>query len=231
MNNLFKILETSQQMSNRMDPGSFVLAMLLSLLASLAASWLYVYFYENRGTGSQVHRAFPLLGISITTLFIGVQMSLPLSLGLLGALSIIRFRTPIKEPEEVGFIMLVIASSITCATLNFVLLEILFLTAVLTLFLRRGRAVRKQKHTDGFMVLSLDRDKAASGIQAVCDFLNRQTRRNNLESCSSRDGAMSVQFSFTGLKIPATDAQLEIQKLAGTSSIHVFLSRPGGLRG
>jgi len=31
---------------------------------------------------------------------------------LLGALSIVRFRTPIKEPEEIGFIMLVVASAL-----------------------------------------------------------------------------------------------------------------------
>ena len=41
-----------------------------------------------------------LIGPSVTLLFICVQLSLPLSLGLLGALSIVRFRVPIKEPEE-----------------------------------------------------------------------------------------------------------------------------------
>ena len=35
-----------------------------------------------------------------------------MSLGLLGALSIVRFRTPIKEPEEIGFLMVVIATSL-----------------------------------------------------------------------------------------------------------------------
>jgi len=38
-----------------------------------------------------------------------VKSSLALSLGLVGALSIVRFRTPIKEPEELGYIFLTIA--------------------------------------------------------------------------------------------------------------------------
>ena len=38
-----------------------------------------------------------------------VKSSLALSLGLVGALSIVRFRTPIKEPEELAYIFLAIA--------------------------------------------------------------------------------------------------------------------------
>src|SRR5690606_32141568 len=98
---------------------------------------LYRHFYSGRSTGSQIHRAFPLLSVSITSIFITIQFSLPLSLGLLGALSIVRFRTPIKEPEEIGFLMLVIAASISCATFNFVFLGIVLLTAIVGLILLR----------------------------------------------------------------------------------------------
>ena len=110
---LTDIIESLNRVHLNIDWGWFASALLVSLAAAVVASLMYRFFYERRGTGSQVHRAFPLLAIAITTLFIGVQISIPLSLGLLGSLSIIRFRTPIKEPEEVGFIMLVIASSIS----------------------------------------------------------------------------------------------------------------------
>jgi len=58
--------------------------MAVSLLSSLFVAYLYVHFYSSRATGSQIHRAFPLLGISITAIFVTIQFSLPLSLGLLG---------------------------------------------------------------------------------------------------------------------------------------------------
>ena len=89
MNNLatFKALDSFQQVRDQLDPGLFLLALLASLAAAYLAAGFYRFFYERRGTGSQVHRAFPLLGLSITTLFIGVQLSIPLSLGLLGALA------------------------------------------------------------------------------------------------------------------------------------------------
>jgi len=95
--------------SQRMEDigvAGFVFVMVVALVSSIFIAHLYRYFYSGRSAGSQIHRAFPLLGISVTAIFVTIQFSLPLSLGLLGALSIVRFRTPIKEPEEIGFLML-----------------------------------------------------------------------------------------------------------------------------
>ena len=111
--------------------------MIISLACSLFISVLYLKFYQKRATGSMVHRSFPLLGPAITAIFISIQFSLPLSLGLLGALSIVRFRTPIKEPEEIGFIMLVVSASLCCATFNMLFLAIIMLIAVIALLARK----------------------------------------------------------------------------------------------
>lgn len=114
---------------------AFSFAVVFSLFTSFIFSYLYSFFFEKRATGSQINRAFPLLSIAITVIFITVQFSLPLSLGLLGALSIVRFRTPVKEPEEIGFIMLVVASSLSCATFNLVFPIILAFIALIALYL------------------------------------------------------------------------------------------------
>lgn len=146
----------------------FLAMLVVSLAASLFISALYLIFYQNRATGSQINRAFPLLGIAITTLFVSIQFSLPLSLGLLGALSIVRFRTPIKEPEEIGFLMLVIASSIAIATANFKFMMILLAAAVAALLLLRyGPRVLKDTLTEGYLSVSFDNDRYAEAGDAV----------------------------------------------------------------
>ena len=43
-----------------------------------------------------------------------VKNSLALSLGLVGALSIVRFRAAIKEPEELVYLFLIIAAGLGC---------------------------------------------------------------------------------------------------------------------
>ena len=104
----------------------YVILIVISLVTSLLISHLYVKFYDANSTGSRIHRSFPLMGPAVTTIFLTVQFSLPLSLGLLGALSIVRFRTPIKEPEEIGFILLLIACSIAIATYNVAFTALLY---------------------------------------------------------------------------------------------------------
>src|SRR5688500_5623010 len=132
LNNLFGAMTPGA--GPQVSPMAFLMLMAISLMSSMFISYLYTHFYSNRATGSQVHRAFPLLGISITAIFVTIQFSLPLSLGLLGALSIVRFRTPIKEPEEIGFIMLVIAVSIATATFKLAFVGIIFVVALAALF-------------------------------------------------------------------------------------------------
>ena len=229
MNPKIKAMESVQQLVGTLDPKLFVTALFASVVSAFVASFLYRIFYERKGTGSQVNRAFPLLGLSVTTLFICVQVSLPLSLGLLGALSIIRFRTPIKEPEEVGFIMLVIASSIVCATFNFHFLVILYVLTVLTLVAIRGwKGVASEKDSGMAIVVGAGEDAGEMG-KAVEGCLDRLTRNCLLESTSGKDGTVTFQFSFAGLRGSATELQAEIQKTGDIRSVNIFLNRPGSV--
>ncbi len=216
--------------TGQIDPGLFVSALLAAIVAAFAASLLYRFFYERRGTGSQVHRAFPLLAVSITTLFIGVQISLPLSLGLLGSLSIIRFRTPVKEPEEVGFIMLVIAASISAATFNFMLIVYLYVAAVICLVAMRGAAALHWLRRDGLLVLSLPQEEAAAKIADVRAYLDANLREANLESVATHAGTTTYQFVFSGLGGDPAAFEKGLRATAAFSAVNLFLDRPGGIR-
>ena len=58
---------------------------------------------------SQIANIIPLLSATTFLVILVVKSSLALSLGLVGALSIVRFRTPIKEPEELVYLFISIA--------------------------------------------------------------------------------------------------------------------------
>lgn len=211
--------------------GSLVFVMLISLACSLFASFLYLVFYSSRATGSQIHRAFPLLGISITALFVCIQFSLPLSLGLLGALSIIRFRTPIKEPEEIGFIMFLISISIACATFNFQFLGILLAIAVLALVVRRyGPAILRDPQQDGVIVLSLAGGEAAANQDPILDLLDARLRQGHVESISRTPDGVEISYSFKGLKRQSlSELQDELKTRIGASNFSIFFNRPAAL--
>lgn len=234
MNHSDKIMEilgvNLAGLRDQLDPGLVVFALVAAVLAAFAAMLMYRFFYERRGTGSQVHRAFPLLALSVTTLFIGVQISIPLSLGLLGSLSIIRFRTPIKEPEEVGFLMLVIAASIAAATFNFALIAYLYIGAFLCLLALRGLTGWRQLRRDGILVLVLDAAMATEKFKDMEAVLSAKLRRHTLESSATRSGQTTYQYVFSGLSGDVAELQKALSEIAPFSSVNVFLDRPGGIR-
>ncbi len=228
LNNLFGAV--TQGGGPQVSPLAFLMLMAVSLLSSLFISYLYVHFYSNRATGSQVHRAFPLLGISITAIFVTIQFSLPLSLGLLGALSIVRFRTPIKEPEEIGFIMLVIATSIAVATFKLAFVGIIFVAALAALF---GQALTRRMtgaESDGTIVISLPTNGKPADPAAITAVLRKRLPKAKLESVSQTDGQFVVSYNFQGISDNAlTGLQAELNAAAGPSNYNVFFNRPGAL--
>jgi len=216
--------------AQQIGSAAFVVLMAASLASSFVISYLYVYFFTNRATGSQVHRAFPLLGISITAIFVCIQFSLPLSLGLLGALSIVRFRTPIKEPEEIGFIMLVIALSIAIATFKLAFAGLIFVIAFVALIIQASVRVLSGGAGDGVIVIAAPSANGPVDAAAVTTVLKKHVARPRLESVSQSGGETVVSFSFRGvsesglLALPG-----EIREAVRDASFNVFFNRPGPL--
>ena len=79
-----------------------------------------------------------LILIPTTTLTITIiKSSIALSLGLVGALSIIRFRTPIKEPEELAYIFIAIAIGLGLGAGQYLITTIFFVIICLVMLVLR----------------------------------------------------------------------------------------------
>ncbi len=179
--------------------GVFLFSVIFAVITSFIISWLYHRFFSRRATGSQISRAFPLLSIAVTIIFITVQFSLPLSLGLLGALSIVRFRTPIKEPEEIGFVMLVVSASLSCATFNFVFPVILVLVSWVSLYLSEKLSLLGMgKLEGGLLTITGERkENSSQEIVSIERELKDVFRSVNLHSVSKTD-VFTATFIFYG---------------------------------
>lgn len=207
----------------------FLLLLMLSLIAAMIVSYFYLRFYKNRATGSQIHRAFPLLGISVTAIFICIQFSLPLSLGLLGALSIVRFRTPIKEPEEIGFIMIVIATSICCATFNILFLcLILVVTYIALLILQKGPRFMKGRLNDGVIIVTIPSESFSEKAQDVISFLKNMLPSGKIESLTENKDETIVSYSFNRLEDEMiVKIKNELSMISGQINANFFFNRIG----
>ena len=230
MNSFSTLQNLIQNPSIEVNTMLFVIALVASAGSGLVVSILYRLFYENRATGSQIHRSFLLIGPATTALFIAIQFSLPLSLGLVGALSIIRFRTPIKEPEEVGFLMVVIATSIVSATFRFVLLGILLALIIVILLLQQfaPRLFRGVKRTDGVLLVTLGRDSTEQSQMGVVNTLSSLFPAGRIQSISHTEDMATIHFSFAGAK-PESLVGLKsaLDEIAPVEKMSVFYNRAG----
>jgi len=209
----------------------FLAVMVIALLSAMFIAYLYLFFYSSRATGSHVQRSFPLLGLSITAIFICIQFSLPLSLGLLGALSIVRFRTPIKEPEEIGFIMLVVASALACATLNFGFLLVILVVAVLGLLVRRWLPGLLEGTTnDGSLMITFPEEDYSNNSSELLDFLEGKLRRSRVESIATNDDQVVLSLLFRGFSSrDLAGFERDLRRIVSPTNFTILFNRSGRL--
>jgi hypothetical protein len=173
-----------------------LIAIGFSVLFSLIVYFMYQVFYGSRHIGAGVQRMFLLGGPAITVLFLGIQTSIPLSLGLLGALSFVRFRTPVKDPAEIGFLLLLIASCIGASSGNFMLIALLFVATFLVLtvkwFLRDRTAVGAR----GSLMISVAQTDFSRLESQLKGFLTSRLKSLKLESMSMVDSRVNLQYQY-----------------------------------
>lgn len=107
-----------------------------SFICCVVASFILKYVYEKKSTSLSgkfhIGSILPILSQITFLIILIVKSSLALSLGLIGALSIVRFRTPIKEPEELIYLFFSIALGIgygsgQVAATSFIFIIIIFI--------------------------------------------------------------------------------------------------------
>lgn len=94
--------------------------MLLSLAVSLFCALLLAYAYRQTHRGmsysvSFVH-AMIIMAVTVTVIMMIIGSNIARAFSLVGALSIIRFRTAVKEPRDVAFLFMTMAVGMACGT-------------------------------------------------------------------------------------------------------------------
>ena len=100
--------------SVQIDLGNFVISLIVASILSLLIQFFYIKFSSTLSNRIHFSKNFIVLGVTTAIIIMIVKNSLALSLGLVGALSIVRFRAAIKEPEELIYLFLIITTGLGC---------------------------------------------------------------------------------------------------------------------
>lgn len=217
------LLDGLSKNNTNIDLIGFALCILISLLGSIIVMFMYLYLYDRKNSASGVYKSFLLIGPSVTGMFLAIQFSLPLSLGLLGALSFIRFRTPIKDPEEVAYILLLIASSIACATYNFALgAIILAIVFVAQLFNKKLRTNKFFNERVGHILISTHSETINE--KAITEAINEKLKDTSLKNISKNGESVNFHYTFLNKKPVSYDELLaKLNKISKISSLNIIL--------
>lgn len=109
MNKLQELTERLTHSTEVVDVATVSINLVLAALLAMALGKVYVRFGTSLSNRRMFAGNFVLLACTTTLIITIVKSSLALSLGLVGALSIVRFRSAIKEPEELAYLFLTIA--------------------------------------------------------------------------------------------------------------------------
>ena len=129
--------------------GNFFIALLLSLILAYLVKLTYIKAGRALNDKDYFSDTFIPLAIITTLVITVIKFSLALSLGLVGALSIVRFRAAIKEPEELVYLFFVIAIGLANGANQF-LLSILATIIIITFLSIRNIYQNKNKNSYEF---------------------------------------------------------------------------------
>lgn len=204
-----------------------ILDMVIALVLAFGIGLFIFLVYKKTFSGVMYSSSFGVTLIALTMIttvvILAVTSNVVLSLGMVGALSIVRFRTAIKEPLDIAFLFWSIAVGIVLAAgmIPLAVVGSIVIGAVLILF------VNKKSHINPYIVV-LQCDGHESETQAV-DFLKTQVQRCSVKSKTAQRGAVELNLEVR-LKDDNTDFVNSLSEIQGVSSA-VLVSYNGDYMG
>ena len=192
-----------------------ILDMLLAMGFAFALGLFIFFIYKRTFTGVMYSASF---GVSImamtlitTLIILAVTSNIILSLGMVGALSIVRFRTAVKEPLDIAFLFWAISVGIVVGAglLPLAVICSLLIGIVLLVFVNR-----KSTDTPYILVLSFANDTAENEALQLID---NQTRKNLIKSKTVSDEGIEVTVEVR-LRDTAAKVVNDLKSISGVNS-------------
>lgn len=144
---------------------SFIEALIFAAVLSILIQFVYIKFSTTLSDKFEFSKNFVVLGLATTLVITIVKSSLALSLGLVGALSIVRFRAAIKEPEELVYLFLIISTGLGCGSGQIMITVLGILLSLIIIIIYTLIIKNKKFYSDQITNTTIVLDKRISGSE------------------------------------------------------------------
>ena len=204
-----------------------LLDMVLSLVLAFGLGLFIFLVYKKTFSGVMYSSSFGVTLVALTMIttvvILAVTSNVVLSLGMVGALSIVRFRTAIKEPLDIAFLFWSIAVGIVLAAgmIPLAVIGSVVIGVILLVF------VNKKTHVNPYIVVLTYADHD-SEVKAK-EFLDKQVQRCVVKSKTAQKGAIELNLEVR-MADDNTDFLNILSEMSGVSSA-VLVSYNGDYMG
>jgi uncharacterized membrane protein YhiD involved in acid resistance len=204
-----------------------LLDMAVALVLAFGVGLFIFFIYKKTYTGVMYSSSFGVTLVALTmittTVILAVTSNVVLSLGMVGALSIVRFRTAIKEPLDIAFLFWSIAVGIILAAgmIPLAVIGSVIIGVILLVF------VNKKSHCNPYIVvLTCDSHESETNAKS---FLDKETKRCIVKSKTAQKGLIELNMEVR-LKNDNTDFINILSEMNGVNSA-VLVSYNGDYMG
>ncbi len=212
-----KVLEALVQMQVKMPIQTVVMVLLVAFMVSL----IIYLTYKNTYTGVMYNPRFNVSLIMITMIttivMVVIGSNISVSLGMVGALSIIRFRTAVKDPRDTAFIFWGVVSGLACGTQNYTIVIVGSIFICLILFLFKKTITVNNKYV--LIVKGKNYD-----LNKVNSIIEKKTSGNTLKGKYISKDNMEMVYDVKFRKKEKEDIIYDIGKVPGVDTINIVAS-------
>ena len=211
---------------------NFIIAILVSAFLALIIKLAYIKLSRSLNDREYFSDIFIPLAIITTLVITVIKFSLALSLGLVGALSIVRFRAAIKEPEELVYLFFIIGIGLANGANQFLVSIICTFFIIIILFSKKyydDKKKNKNFSDSSVNVMQIEIIDDKDGIENVIENLKSETLYLKLKSFRVEKNISQYVFWFDVGKDRINTFMKAVEKLKTNKeniSIHVY-SRTG----
>jgi len=166
-----QLFQNSQLLSS-VNYANFSLGLVLLIIYTIVFQLLFKNYALVTSNRTLFASNFLFFSLSIYLIITTIKSSLALSLGLVGALSIIRFRTAIKEPEQIIFLLGLTAIAISLAAEQFIISTLCVIVFTLVSIFRFKGAVKSERLHSDFLLITfteLESTKAEACMSKISE--------------------------------------------------------------
>ena len=176
---------------------NFIINLIIAAILAFILNRIYIKFGNSLSNRKRLAHNFVLITMTTMLIISIVKSSLALSLGLVGALSIVRFRAAIKEPEELAYLFLSIAIGLGLGADQVIITSIAFMIISGIIIMRNYGGIKDEDQNLYLSVSSTNPGKVS--LKNIVELLVKQCERITLkrvdESKETLDASFIVEFA------------------------------------